>query len=294
MANTKELSLLPPASTESLLQELDALHSAIIALNCTESCPDDSTDLLAIVRLLSGVTRKDWAGLADKYNLGQWLALDLNKPTTQNLSDLYEQMRELAFQKDHDPLTGLPNRRMFMRNFQVEMERQERQQTGLSLVSIDLDHFKKVNDTWGHSVGDQVLKQLAETLVKSKRVYDTAARLGGEEFALLLPGAPQPRAMAIVQRILNNFRSTPFVLQDGSKFYVTFSAGIASVKGGVMQDIEQIMDVADKALYEAKNTGRNKIVATDILIEEEIRKSMVHSDEKHFLFFGKHKKSIQD
>lgn len=289
MPNNNTPSTFSPALTKSLLQEFDALRNAIISLNCTEACMDNSTDLLAVVRLLSGITRKEWAELAEKYNLGHWLALDMKKPATQNLTELYDQMRELAFQKDHDPLTGLPNRRLFMRNFQVELERQERQQTGLSMVSIDLDHFKRINDTWGHGAGDLVLKRLADTLAHSKRVYDTTARLGGEEFALLLPGAPQTRAKAIVQRILNNFRSTPFVLQDGSKFFVTFSAGIASIRGDVKQSIEQIMDVADKALYEAKHSGRNRIVATDILIEGEIKKSMVHSDEKHFLFFGKHK-----
>lgn len=288
MAHNKETPKLSEDSANLLLQELDSLHSAIIELSCTEAYANDGTNLMAIVRLLPGATRQEWLEISEKYNLGQWLAIDLKKNTTRNLLELYEQMQQLAFQKDHDPLTGLPNRRMFMRTFQVELERQERQRSSLSLVSLDLDHFKKVNDSWGHAVGDIVLKGLADALSKSKRPYDTAARLGGEEFALLLPGASEVRARAITQRILNTFRTTPFHSQDGTEFFVTFSAGIASIKGEAAYNMEKILNVADKALYEAKNTGRNKIIATQVLGDEEFKKSMVHSDEKHFLFFGKH------
>ena len=280
----------PVASTEALLQEFEALHDAIVAQGCDEGCiSDGSPELLAIVRLVSGLTSKEWAAIAEKYNLGHWLALDLNMPSTHNLAVLYEDMRELAFQKDHDPLTGLPNRRMFMRNFQVELERQQRQHSDLSLASIDLDHFKRVNDTWGHGMGDVVLKRLGEKLMSSKRSYDTAARLGGEEFALLLPGAGQNRAKAIVQRVLNEFRTEKFNTQTGEEFSITFSAGIASVKNGGQHSLEYILDVADRALYDAKNKGRNKIVATHVSVEDETKKIMVHSDEKHFLFFGKHR-----
>ena len=288
MAHNKEMPKLSEDSRNLLLQELDSLHNAIIELGCTEACTNDSTSLMAIVRLLPGICRQEWLEISEKYNLGQWLAIDLKKNTTRNLLELYERMQQLAFQKDHDSLTGLPNRRMFLRTFQVELERQERQKSDLSLVSLDLDHFKNVNDSWGHAVGDVVLKGLADALSNSKRAYDTAARMGGEEFSLLLPGASEARARAITQRILNTFRTTPFHSQDGTEFFVTFSAGIVSIKGGIAYNMEKILDVADKALYEAKNTGRNKIIATQILGEEELKKSMVHSDEKYFLFFGKH------
>lgn len=290
MLNKKETPQLLLTSTEALLQEINALHKAIISLDANKIfLAEQKPKLIAIVRLLSGIPIKEWLKIADKYNTGQWIVLDLDKSANHNLEKIYEEMRDLAFQKDHDPLTGLPNRRMFMRNFQVELERQERQQSEYSLAVLDLDHFKRVNDTWGHAVGDLVLKRFSKTLLRSKRTYDTAARLGGEEFALLLPGASLIRAKAIVQRILSNFRSKPFVLPDGTEFSVTFSAGISFIKGKVKHDIEYIMDVADKALYEAKDSGRNKIVATHILTEEETKKSMVLSEEKHFLFFGKHK-----
>lgn len=175
MAHNKETPKLSEDSANLLLQELDSLHSAIIELSCTEAYANDGTNLMAIVRLLPGATRQEWLEISEKYNLGQWLAIDLKKNTTRNLLELYEQMQQLAFQKDHDPLTGLPNRRMFMRTFQVELERQERQRSSLSLVSLDLDHFKKINDSWGHAIGDIVLKGLADALSKSKRPYDTAA-----------------------------------------------------------------------------------------------------------------------
>ena len=275
-------------SSESLLRELDTLRDAVISLSAEHK---QGPKLLAIVRLLSGFDRKDWTELAEKFNLGQWLALDLNSSSTQNLSALYEEIQDLAFQKDHDPLTSLPNRRMFLRNLEVEIQRRERYNADLSVASIDLDFFKKVNDAYGHAVGDEVLKRLGAHLLSSKRPYDTAARMGGEEFALLLPGASSMRANAIVQRILNEFREIPFNAPNGEVFYVTFSAGITSIKDGISHDLEKILEAADKAMYKAKNSGRNRIVSTLLSNEELEKKSMVQSNEKHFLFTGAHKQS---
>lgn len=276
----------PAVISETLLQELEALRDAIVSLSGTHN---NNEKMLAIVRLLSGFSREDWHRLAEKYGLGQWLAIDLNESNTQNLTALYEEMNELAFQKDHDPLTSLPNRRMFMRSFEIELQRRERYNADLSVVSLDIDHFKVVNDTWGHAVGDEVLKELGKKLITSKRIYDIAARIGGEEFAMLLPGSGAHRAQFIVQRILNDFRETPFIAPDGTQFNVTFSAGITSVKGSKTTKIDEILNIADKALYQAKNSGRNKIVVIPPIKEIVDKKSMVHSDEKHFLFTGIHK-----
>ena len=275
-----------PISSESLLQELDTLRDAVMSVSAEQS---QSPKLLAIVRLLSGFDRKNWIELAEKFNLGQWLVLDLHNSSTQNLSALYEEMQDLAFQKDHDPLTSLPNRRMFLRNLEVEIQRRERYNADLSVASIDLDRFKNVNDTYGHIVGDEVLRRLGEHLLSSKRPYDTAARMGGEEFALLLPGASSMRANAIVQRILSEFREIPFCAPNGETFYVTFSAGIISIKDGISHDLEKILEAADKAMYMAKNSGRNRIVSALLSNEDMEKKSMVHSNEKHFLFTGAHK-----
>ena len=272
-------------SSESLLQELDALRDAVMSVSAEHS---QSPKLLAIVRLLSGFDRQDWSELAEKFSLGQWLALDLNSASTQNLRALYDEMQDLAFQKDHDSLTSLPNRRMFLRNLEVEIQRGERYNADLSVASIDLDRFKNVNDSYGHAVGDEVLKRLGAHLLSSKRPYDTAARMGGEEFALLLPGASSIRASAIVQRILNEFREIPFYAPNGEEFYVTFSAGITSIKDGISHDVERILEAADKAMYKAKNTGRNRIVSSLLSSEDLEKKSMVHSNEKHFLFTGAH------
>ena len=280
-----------PISSEALLQELDTLRDAVMSISAEHK---QSPKLLAIVRLLSGFDRQDWTELAEKFSLGQWLALDLHNSSTQNLCALYEEMQDLAFQKDHDPLTSLPNRRMFLRNLEVEIQRRERYNADLSVASIDLDRFKNVNDTYGHAVGDEVLKRLGAHLLSSKRPYDTAARMGGEEFALLLPGASSMRANAIVQRILNEFRETPFYAPNGEKFFVTFSAGITSIKDGFSHDLEDILAAADKAMYEAKNSGRNRIVTSLLSNEDLEKKSMVQSNEKHFLFTGAHEQTSKN
>ena len=280
---------LPPDSADGLLQEIDVLHNAILSASEEANPSGENGGLLAIVRLLGGISKEQWDSLAERYHLDQWLAIDLSTPSTREMALLYKNMQDLASRKGNDELTGLPTREIFMRNLQLELERLKRQPADLSVASLDVDGIRQINSKWGHNMGDEALKRLARDLMDTKRVYDTAARMGGEKFALLLPGAGLNRAKAIVQRLLNEFRQNKFSSPSGEEFSVTFSAGIATLSNDSAHSCEQIMEAAEKALKQAKETGCNKVVATQILIEDEIRRSMVHSDEKHFLFFGKHK-----
>ena len=268
----------PRLTEKDLLLELDALRQAL--LQQAHLVKDGSANSLALVRFFSGIDLKTWSKISNEHNLELWLPLELDKTSQQGLNLLCRQIESLVFQKDHDPLTSLPNRRLFSQNLEAELQRQERCQSDLSLVIIDLDHFKQVNDNYGHACGDEVLKILAYNLTSLKRPYDMACRLGGEEFALLLPGASALRAKAIVQRILFVMREHAFSSPDGLKsFNVTFSAGIAHLRGGDICKPEQLLELADNAMYKAKNLGRNNIVAEIASQNVQPEDSMVQSDE---------------
>jgi diguanylate cyclase (GGDEF)-like protein len=158
-----------------------------------------------------------------------------------------------------DMLTGLANRREFMTRLAREAHRQSRSGRPLSVVMFDVDHFKRVNDTWGHPAGDEVLARVGEILKSHTREQvDTAARYGGEEFVLLLPETDLMGAQYVAEKISAKLRGQDFVA-DGQRFNVTQSVGIAQVVEG---DVGWALKVADRNLYQAKQAGRDRIVAT--------------------------------
>jgi diguanylate cyclase (GGDEF)-like protein len=158
-----------------------------------------------------------------------------------------------------DSLTAVLNRRAFMLEYEREVSRCTREKTGLALAIFDLDHFKDVNDTYGHQVGDQVLRRVADTLRASLRGHDVLGRYGGEEFALLMPGADVPAALAGTERARLAVGEKP--IEAGSvSIPLTVSAGVAAY-GVNGSDWESLLRSADAALYEAKRGGRNRTVA---------------------------------
>jgi diguanylate cyclase (GGDEF)-like protein len=158
-----------------------------------------------------------------------------------------------------DMLTGLANRREFMTRLERESHRQARSGRPLSVVMFDVDHFKRVNDTWGHPVGDQVLARIGQILrLQTREQVDTAARYGGEEFVLLLPETDLEGAQHVAEKISARLREQDFEA-SGEPFKVTQSVGIAQVVEG---DAGWALKVADRNLYQAKRTGRDKIVAS--------------------------------
>lgn len=158
-----------------------------------------------------------------------------------------------------DMLTGLANRREFMTRLERESHRQARSGRPLSVVLFDVDHFKRVNDTWGHPKGDEVLARVGEILRSHTREQvDTAARYGGEEFVLLLPETDLTGAQHVAEKISARLREHSFQV-DGQTFSVTQSVGIAQVVEG---DTGWALKVADRNLYQAKREGRDRIVAS--------------------------------
>ncbi|PLX99885.1 MAG: diguanylate cyclase response regulator, partial [Desulfuromonas sp.] len=140
-----------------------------------------------------------------------------------------------------------------------EFSRSQRMQTPLSLIMIDLDHFKRVNDTFGHQAGDRVLTTIGHLLADHVRPYDIAARYGGEEFSLLLPETEHKEAEMIAERLRNGISALAY---DGelSDFKSTASFGVASCPSNSILSAEDLIREADEALYRAKDLGRNRVV----------------------------------
>ena len=162
-----------------------------------------------------------------------------------------------------DELTGLSNRRMFNYLIEREINRSRRYARPLSLVMIDIDHFKKINDTWGHLVGDMVLRELGALMRTNFRNLDVPVRYGGEEFAAILPETSLEEAIQFSERFRMIVESAMF-MQGKTRIPVTISLGIASIGNSPVSeemDAEELVHHADRALYQAKQNGRNRIAA---------------------------------
>jgi diguanylate cyclase (GGDEF)-like protein len=157
-----------------------------------------------------------------------------------------------------DPLTGLYNRRQFETAFRAELARCQRYMRPLSLLMIDIDFFKNVNDSFGHEAGDHVLKAFASTIGTAKRDSDIAARIGGEEFAILLPETAKEAGRAFAERICELVRDGPVEIA-GRPLPLTVSIGVAEATIRTA-GIETLMREADQALYDAKRAGRDRVV----------------------------------
>lgn len=176
--------------------------------------------------------------------------------------ELEEKNRQLEYLAGHDPLTGLFNRRQFDQLVSMELARVSRQPAPVSLLMVDLDHFKFINDRYGHPLGDEVIRHTANLLRKHTRSTDSVARLGGEEFLLLLPDSTASQAMVIAEKLRKLLEETPLPMKDGL-LYLTASFGIASLDSGVSSTYERLYATADQALYRAKASGRNRVEVLD-------------------------------
>lgn len=156
-----------------------------------------------------------------------------------------------------DPLTGLSNRRGLREYAEVEFARANRENVGVCILVLDLDHFKKINDVYGHSVGDQVLTEVSKELSSHVRIYDIAARIGGEEFCILLSKVEGKFALQAAERIRKSI-SDIIIYDDGNLIKITASIGVAYHLTGM--SIDSVIKHADQALYEAKSRGRNCVV----------------------------------
>lgn len=166
---------------------------------------------------------------------------------------------ELEKHSRHDALTGILNRRSFDEALATEWARSLKNMTPLSILMIDIDHFKNFNDSYGHQTGDNVLIQVASQIqAAARRRDDIAARYGGEEFVLMLPGVSSADAGVIGERLRDSVEEMIFLHQHKS-LQLTISIGIATIHGGVKIASDVLLNQADQALYLAKRKGRNKV-----------------------------------
>lgn len=158
-----------------------------------------------------------------------------------------------------DPITGLKNHRYFQARLKIEVERADRHKRPLTLAMIDIDHFKKVNDRYGHPIGDEVLKAVAQRLNEKVRSLDTVARYGGEEFAIIMPDTPIDAGYLVAERIRRACEETPVECASRKSIAITFSIGVAAF-GARTSTADELIRIADQALYQAKSQGRNQTV----------------------------------
>lgn len=178
------------------------------------------------------------------------------------IQSLREQIEELSGLVLTDALTGLFNYRHFKYVLQAEMDRSKRSGIPTSMVMIDLDHFKSINDTHGHEVGNIVLKQVASILVSEVRTTDVVCRYGGEEFAIIFPETHMNLAVKVADRIRQTIAFTPVECSAGD-INVTASMGASVYMKASILPIDEFIDSVDKYLYEAKQSGRNCICHID-------------------------------
>jgi len=199
----------------------------------------------------------------------------------QNLRVRVDRLEELV---THDPLTNLYNVRHLQETLPVVLERTRRSMRPAALIMIDLDHFKQINDTWGHQVGDLALKQTAKILCHQVRIVDTVYRYGGEEFMIILPDTGLRPAIRIAERIRAEIEEKP-VQHEGGEFHMTASMGVDVHMPKDERGPEALIESVDRLLYEAKESGRNRVCYRDIgEVEQDVGITVDEKKALHGLF----------
>lgn len=206
-----------------------------------------------------GIRYLEWRGRALLNARGQVKEL---VGIARDVTDGKEFMDRLQEQAQKDYLTGLANRRHFMDQGEIELSRAKRYAKPLSMFMIDIDYFKKINDTYGHKMGDQVLQKLSSTMRELLRSVDIIGRIGGEEFAVLLPETGLHEACEVAERLRDSVARTSVVREQGMPISFTVSIGVATLQEQDM-NLDVLFNLADQALYHAKQSGRNQVRASE-------------------------------
>ena len=207
------------------------------------------------------------------------------------IESLKKEVERLSAMVSTDPLTNLFNYRHFSRELSQEIERSQRTLQHTTLIMLDVDHFKRVNDEWGHEVGNQALQLIAQCLVGNIRKLDIACRYGGEEFAIILPSTDIMTGAHVAERIRASIASTPLLMNTSQEtntseltapqsLSLTVSLGLSVYTGNQEQSASTLVEGADQQLYKAKSEGRNRTCYPN----PDTSVQQVSSDEKSALF----------
>ena len=187
------------------------------------------------------------------------LAAGLEQAVTERTAELRQQNKALEKMAISDPLTGIFNRRYFFELAEIEIERSQRYGHSLSVAIIDLDNFKKMNDTFGHMVGDKILVDFTDLCLESLRSADIFARYGGDEFVVLMPEADCSAARMTAERLRKLVSEKTWVYDKGDDGFMTISLGITCMKGNQDLSFDVLISQADQAMYTSKQAGRNSV-----------------------------------
>lgn len=174
------------------------------------------------------------------------------------VASLRQEILRLSEAISTDSLTGLSNYRFFLQALSQELERTQRSGQPTTLIMLDIDHFKKVNDTWGHENGNKALRHVADLIGQTVRRLDIPCRYGGEEFAVILPDTNLQASAQVAERIRSSIDASPLDI-DNQPLHITVSIGIATYQVNSAMTSNQLIEHADKFLYQAKQEGRNRI-----------------------------------
>ncbi len=240
---------MPRVNGHQVLEELKADPSTrdipVVLLTSHDSVED----------IVSGLSLGAHDHLAKPFAAGELLARTNAALRVKQLQDqLYERNEQLEVTARTDPLTTLPNRRHFDEQLAALASSANRHATALSAVLIDIDHFKNVNDEYGHPVGDEVLREVAKRIAASLRIGDVAARWGGEEFIVALPVTDLAGAQRFAERVRAIISQSPVTVGEFIALDITASFGVSCGT-----DVQELVSSADSALYEAKAAGRNRV-----------------------------------
>jgi diguanylate cyclase (GGDEF)-like protein len=245
-----------PEAGNGLAVRLDAPRMAVVS---SDGAPFQAHERNLLEELLGLVRRAEESEA--RYEELEQRMLDLQR---ENL-DLIVKNRRLSEASTRDSLTGLYNRWFVLEKIDSEINRALRHGAPMSLLMLDIDHFKRINDTWGHPAGDQVLQSIGRLLRESCRVYDVPGRYGGEEFCIVLPETKPVNTTVVAERIRRRLEETALACGDGS-VVVTASMGIAGMEQDSQGDVlspAALIERADRALYAAKSRGRNRVETWD-------------------------------
>jgi diguanylate cyclase (GGDEF)-like protein/PAS domain S-box-containing protein len=236
------------------ISEINHMSPELIAEEGQRALREEGNSYFFSHRLSSGELRDVEVHLTPIESGGRSLLFSIVHDITERKK--VEQKLEVLAQTDL--LTGLANRRHFMTLAEQELSRTLRYGGALSVLMMDIDHFKIVNDTYGHQAGDLVLQKLGELCLETLREVDLVGRIGGEEFAVILPQTDGEKTLEVAERLRQTVERAEVQLEFGLPLHITLSIGVTTLTGGGT-NIDTLLGQADNALYEAKHAGRNRV-----------------------------------